>query len=556
MPTVASYVEAAKGALLAGDADQAAVVCRHVLSYWPKHVEANCLLAEALRDQGETDQAKDLYLRVVSADPTNLIAHWALSLIAEAEHDHEWATWELLRAWEAGPEHPELRKELQRLTGSKPSLTPLALAQLYAAGGLFDKAVEELRKLLAAEPGRLDVAVALAENLWRAGLPEEAARACETILDDSPDCLKANLLLGCWLYGGSDEGRERGRGLLQRARELDPDVAVAAELLAGQPLPDVLATAPPDIPPLGETQARLAKELATDAAVSMEAREPEALALVGDVASNSGRQPAGEPTLPGQPSPPESASDLAAWLQDAGQQSATVQKALEARLAPRAAQPAPVERRAPEDLDPEWRALLAQEITLDQESEERLSQALGEMGLVQGEQAEEGWLEVPTASSGPRQRLSDVARDQTPTGAAAGAGEGARTRGGRGGRRGMAASLGGPATAGSGGTSQAGTPTGRSGERSGADLERAAALWRGGDPEGALETYRQILGSAPESAGAVVAGIRGLIEAFPDLADAHRVLGDAYMRAGRFQQAIDEYNWALASRQSDREAPG
>ena len=551
MPAVASYVDAAKEALLAGDADQAAVICRHVLSFWPKHVEANCLLAEALRDQGETDQAKDLYLRVVSADPTNLISHWALSLIAEAEHDHEWATWELLRAWEASPEHPELRKELQRLTGSKPSLTLFALAQLYAAGGLFDKAIEELRRLLAAEPGRLDAAVALAEILWRAGLPDEAARVCESILDDSPDCLKANLLLGCWLYGGSDEGRERGRGLLQRARDLDPDVAIAAELLAGQALPDVLATVPPDIPALGETSARLAKEPASDAVASEETRQPEALALVGDVAARNGRQPAGEPTLPGQPSPPESASDLAAWLQDVGQQSATVQKALEARLALRAAQPAPVERRAPEDLDPEWQALLAQEITFDQESEERLSQALSEMGLVQGEQAEEGWLEVPTASSGPRQRLSDVARDQTPAGAAAvDAGEGARTRGGRGGRRGMAASLG-AAPAGSGGT-----PTGGSGERSRADLERAAALWRGGDPEGALEAYRQILGSAPESADAVVAGLRGLIEAFPDLMAAHRVLGDAYMRAGRFQQAIDEYNWALASKQSDRKASG
>ena len=85
MPSIASFIEAAKAELLAGDAAQAAATCRHLLAHFPKHVEANCLLAESLRDLGEIAPARDLFLRVVSADPFNLVAHWALGLIAESE---------------------------------------------------------------------------------------------------------------------------------------------------------------------------------------------------------------------------------------------------------------------------------------------------------------------------------------------------------------------------------------------------------------------------------------------------------------------------------------
>lgn len=540
MPTVASYIEEAKAALLTGDAARAAEVCQHVLQHRPKHVEANCLLAEALRDLGDTERAKDLYLRVVSADPTNLIAHWALGLIAEAQHDREWAVWELTRAWESGQEHLELRRELQRLAGSPPALTPFALARLYVSAGLFDEAIDELERLLAAEPTRLDVAVVLAESLWRSGEAARAARVCESILDDSPDCLRANLILGSYLYGARQPlERERGRALLERARELEPAGATAAELLAGQPLPDVLAAEYPEIPAL-----EVAPESPSDGAGTEAVNSGELAALENRPAADGSPgvapvEPAGAPGRDGQSN---RESDFAAWLQDTGQRSPTVQKALEARLAPRPVEPPTQEHRSLEDLDPEWQALLSEEITFDRESEERLNRALAEAGLAGGQQADDGWLEVPTVASSERPRLWEVTR-------AVGESRAAEAPGTP-----RAHSPGADRTPVPAAESPQPAPTSRTDPA--AELERAAALWRGGNPADALEVYRWALGAAPSLCDDVVAGLKGLVEAHPDFGAAHRVLGDAYMRAGRFQQAIDEYNRVLADRQASQEASG
>ena len=548
MPTVASYVETAKAALLAGEAEQAASVCRHVLTYYPKHVEANCLLAEALRDLSQIGPAKDIFLRVVSADPTNLVAHWALSLIAEAENDREWATWELWRAWEANPSHPELRHELQRLTGAKPSLTPLALAQTYVAGGLFDDAIAELRRLLAVEPTRLDAAVTLAEALWRAGRLEKAAQTCEDILRDSPDCLKANCLLGTWLYAGPSETRDKGRRLLLRALELDPSASVAAELLAGETLPDVLSVPTAEIPPMPEQAvAELSEESPNVLERATQGAPAETLVAAGSEAVARGAEGSGRPQEERQPEAvgagqrgrARGRSDLADWLRDSNEQAASVQEALGSRLASLAAQRSAADLAALADVDPEWQELLTEEITLDEEAERRLSRALSEMTLGPAGEPAEGWVEVPTASAGARPHPRDAAQPDPPPAASATPDDRLRT---------ASHSASTPATEpavlpAAAKTSGKGAPA--------ATPARAAALWRNGDPEAALEEYREVLRSDPQAADHVVEELKKLIQAYPELAAAHRVLGDAYMRAGRFQQAIDEYNWVLARKQSE-----
>ncbi|MDI7278107.1 MAG: tetratricopeptide repeat protein, partial [Anaerolineae bacterium] len=98
--------------------------------------------------------------------------------------------------------------------------------------GLWNKALGELRDLLAREPYRLDLRVTLARTLWRARRREEAARAAQAILDQAPNCLVARLILGAyWCQEGRDE---EGRELLQGAQELDPENREAARLLAGE----------------------------------------------------------------------------------------------------------------------------------------------------------------------------------------------------------------------------------------------------------------------------------------------------------------------------------
>ena len=44
----------------------------------------------------------------------------------------------------------------------------------------------------------------------------------------------------------------------------------------------------------------------------------------------------------------------------------------------------------------------------------------------------------------------------------------------------------------------------------------------------------------------VLDNLRALSEELPDDATTHRVLGDAYRKAGMFQAAISQYNWLLS----------
>ena len=512
MPTIASLVEDAKSALLAEDPDQALAVCRHVLQFYPKHLEATGLLAEALRSRGEAAEARSLFLRVVSADPGSLFAHWALSMLAESAGDLAWAIWELQRAWECDPGHPEVRKELLRLTGTRPSLTAFGLARTHARGGLLQQASDEMRDILNAEPERLDVAVALAETLWQAGLREEAARVCEAVLADSPDCLRAGLVLGTWLSGGPAEGRARGAELLRNTLQLDPQGLVAAELLAEQAPPEVSPEPRLEIP-----------ELPVSPMASP--TSPAGTERLGTPEATTGGAAAAEPVSSREAGV---AAGSAGWLR-AGEPGEAPRGPLGASMTARSAPSA--EDETLDDLGPEWQALIAEEITLDPETEARLAQALAEAGGSGGHVSQGGWVEVSTAEASSRLRLTEVlggtgsAMAPSGTSAPPAVGAAAPTRTVSGGER--------PAPPGS-------EPAGPAAERR-PSLARAAELWRSGRPEAALEDYQALVGAEPGAADQVIDGLRGLAEAYPGLPAAHRALGDAYMRAGRFQQAVEEY---------------
>jgi tetratricopeptide (TPR) repeat protein len=64
----------------------------------------------------------------------------------------------------------------------------------------------------------------------------------------------------------------------------------------------------------------------------------------------------------------------------------------------------------------------------------------------------------------------------------------------------------------------------------------------------ALDQYRLLIKNreVPEHVlDLVLDNLRALTEDMPDDAAAHRVLGDAYRKAGMFQAAISQYNWLL-----------
>ena len=187
---------------------------------------------------------------------------------------------------------------------------------------------------------------------------------------------------------------------------------------------------------------------------------------------------------------------------------------------------------APAGLDPtlyeEWADLLAEEVDLDPDAAARLEAALAEATGATG--AAGPWREIvldgvsltpPDAGAASDQPSAESeARDGTAEDAPAA-------------RQAPSARP----TAGSPGTGE------RSAEEELASLRAQAA---GGDFDALSEAYRVLLRTRGDLAAAVAAEVRELVEANPEHAGLRRALGDAYMRCGRFQKAIEEYNRAVA----------
>ena len=61
----------------------------------------------------------------------------------------------------------------------------------------------------------------------------------------------------------------------------------------------------------------------------------------------------------------------------------------------------------------------------------------------------------------------------------------------------------------------------------------------------AAEQYETLARGAPEALDDVIADLEAIIAEQPELLGLQQVLGDAYMEAGRLQDALDKYNWLL-----------
>lgn len=225
---------------------QALSECQRILKAYPKHLRTYGVLGSIYLQAGLHSVAQDLYQRLLSADPESALAYAGLGAIYGERGQVDEAIWQLERAFELAPARAEyaaeVRAELRRLYRQRGAdvarlkPTRAGLARTYLRGGLYEHAVAELRELLAELPDRYDLQVMLAEALWQQGLHDEAARVCQGLLGQLPNCLKANLILGqLWLDGERDE---EARALLQRAQALDPENVVAQALFgARSPLP-------------------------------------------------------------------------------------------------------------------------------------------------------------------------------------------------------------------------------------------------------------------------------------------------------------------------------
>lgn len=215
--------------------------CRHVLQARPKYIEVYKLLARALLEQENYQDATDLFQRVLSADPNDFVAHIGISECYHESAAIDQAIWHLERAFEQVPSNADLQEEIKRLyterDGSAPrrvQLTAGALARLYMNGQLYPQAILELRKAVEADSNRPDLLVLLAEALWQNHQEVEAGELAAAVLKRLPNSLDANRILArLWLRAGQPD---EAAPFLERLEGLDPYLAYSVRH-DGQPAP-------------------------------------------------------------------------------------------------------------------------------------------------------------------------------------------------------------------------------------------------------------------------------------------------------------------------------
>jgi tetratricopeptide (TPR) repeat protein len=230
------YCDETRSFIQAGEFDRAIHITRHILRHYAWHVESYRLLGQALLEMGDHQEAAKQFRRVLSADPEDIISRVGLAKIHEAVGDLDKATWQMRRAFDLSPGDSHLRQQLHRLvnndrqddTQERIDITRAALGRIHAGGGLHAKAVQEFKAVLAQEPDRFDVQVALAEALWRAGQHLEATEVCYHILEKHPNALKANLIIGA--MGLDSRQADEAESHLKLAQALDPENIVAQSL--------------------------------------------------------------------------------------------------------------------------------------------------------------------------------------------------------------------------------------------------------------------------------------------------------------------------------------
>ncbi|OQY22540.1 MAG: hypothetical protein DRJ03_24780, partial [Chloroflexi bacterium] len=391
------YCEQIENTIEQGRFAEAVAHSKHILKQYPRYVDAYRLLGKAMLESGQDEYAIDMFRRVLSVNPEDMIAWVGLSEVHNKHDELDAAVWCLERAFELAADNQAIEEELRRLYSrrdgvelQKTPLTTGALARLYLKGDLFSRAINDLRTLLAEHPERVDLRVTLAEALWRNDQRLEASGICQQVLDELPYCLKTNLILGnIWV----SSGREEGQGYLRRAEALDPENEMARELFGdASPLPaQQVQIAPLEYSPstgeerpawMGDLSSPAGEETALlDGTASLEAQieipswleeitidEETPISALPDLVESPEAQPLEETA-------PAPAEEIPAWL------------ATDAPEEPMEEQPLPVTETIDETVveaekeTPEWLIGLGIESIDDEEQEDETPEWLTELGI-------------------------------------------------------------------------------------------------------------------------------------------------------------------------------
>lgn len=231
-----------------GESNTAIAHCRHILKYYPKHIDTYRLLGKAYLESQRYAEAADILQRIISAVPDDFISQIGMSIIREDEGNLDAAIWHMERAFEAQPSNTAVQDELRRLYGRRDGVEPPkirltrgALVRMYARGELYQQAIAEIRAALAEDPLRVDLEVILARMYFLSEQNVAAIEVCSRLISKLPYCFEANRILAETLPNTSHA--EDAKIYQQRVFAMDPYLAyLPAGALSSAEVPDNAVT--------------------------------------------------------------------------------------------------------------------------------------------------------------------------------------------------------------------------------------------------------------------------------------------------------------------------
>lgn len=217
---LARLSKAMQARLEAGAPEAAAALAQIILLRYPRHLATYERLIQAAWMLKRWQEGEDWARRLLQADPGNAVAWRSLAFAVEQKGMLTTARSVWRRAFQCHPYDPDIRSGLARTSpnaGEPLRLDDAALASLYLRAGRWSHAANAYRKLVKAEPKRLDFQVNWMVAAWQQGERREAYQLARRLTQQSRYTLMAWVVLAAT---GDVDDRALARNPLQ---SMDPD---------------------------------------------------------------------------------------------------------------------------------------------------------------------------------------------------------------------------------------------------------------------------------------------------------------------------------------------
>jgi len=206
--------------LTAGEPEAAAALAQVILLRYPRHLATYERLIQAAWMLQRWQEGEDWARRLLQADPGNAVAWRSLAFAVEQKGMLATARSVWRRAFQCHPYDPDIRSGLMRThsgSGEPLRLDDAALASLYLRAGRWSHAAGAYRKLVKAEPKRLDFQVNWMVAAWQQGERREAYQLARRLTQQSRYTLMAWVVLAAT---GDVDDQALARNPIQ---SMDPD---------------------------------------------------------------------------------------------------------------------------------------------------------------------------------------------------------------------------------------------------------------------------------------------------------------------------------------------